>query len=56
VVYTDFEDELGDVAEVPLPLGGSAGDFERFRAKARAFLRAHENHITLHKLRRATSR
>lgn len=53
VVYTDFEDELGDVAEVPLPLGGSAGDFERFRAKARAFLRAHENHITLHKLRRA---
>jgi type I restriction enzyme R subunit len=52
VVYTDFEDELGEIAEMPLPLGSSAGDFERFRAKARAFLRAHEDHISLHKLRR----
>ena len=26
-------------------------DFERFRAKARQFLKAHENHITIHKLR-----
>jgi len=52
VVYTDFADELGESAEVVLPIGGSAGDFERFRAKARVFLRAHENHVTLHKLRR----
>ena len=52
VMYTDFVDEVGDVAEVDLPLGSSAGDFERFRLKARAFLRAHESHITLHKLRR----
>jgi type I restriction enzyme R subunit len=52
VVYTDFEDEVGETSEVALPLGGSAGDFERFRLKVRAFLRAHENHITLHKLRR----
>jgi type I restriction enzyme R subunit len=37
---------------VALPLGGSAGNFERFRLKVRAYLRAHENHITLHKLRR----
>ena len=52
VVYTDFEDAVGETSEVALPLGGSAGDFERFRLKARAFLRAHESHITLHKLRR----
>ena len=52
VVYTDFEDQVGETSEVVLPLGGSAGDFERFRLKARAFLQAHENHITLFKLRR----
>ena len=52
VVYTDFEDQVGETSEVVLPLGGSAGDFERFRMKARAFLQAHENNITLYKLRR----
>ena len=52
VVYTDFEDAVGKTTEVALPMGGSAGDFERFRLKVRAFLRTHENHITLHKLRR----
>ena len=52
VVYTDFEDQVGETSEVALPLGGSAGDFERFRLKVRVFLREHENHITLHKLRR----
>lgn len=52
MVYTDFEDAVGGTSEVALPLGGSAGDFERFRLKVRAFLRTHENHITLHKLRR----
>jgi type I restriction enzyme R subunit len=52
VVYTDFEDAVGETSEVELPLGGSAGNFERFRLKVRAFLRTHENHITLHKLRR----
>ena len=52
VVYTDFEDQVGESAEIGLPLGGSAGNFERFRLKVRAFLRAHESHITLHKLRR----
>ena len=52
VVYTDFEDELGEAVAVPLALSGSAGNFERFRLKVRAFLRAHESHLTLHKLRR----
>ncbi len=49
-VYTDFEDEMGGDTALELP-GFGAGGFERFRAKARQFLKAHENHITIHKLR-----
>ena len=52
VVYTDFEDVLGEVTEVDLPMVASAVDFERFRSKAKAFLRAHANRMALHKLRR----
>lgn len=52
IVYTDFEDELVESTKIELPMGGDAGDFERFRIKARAFLRAHEDHIALHRLRR----
>ena len=53
VVSSDVEDQIGE--GVPLPLAGIRAvgtDFERFRAKARAFLRAHENRLALHKLRR----
>ncbi|MFW6195235.1 MAG: DEAD/DEAH box helicase family protein [Chloroflexota bacterium] len=50
-VYTDFEDELGDQSHVELPGFGPREDFERFRAKARQFLRQHEDHVTIHKLR-----
>jgi type I restriction enzyme R subunit len=53
VVYTDFIDDLGEVEEVALHRGGAAGtDFERFRQKARAYLRAHADHVALQKLRR----
>ncbi|MBP7452547.1 MAG: DEAD/DEAH box helicase family protein [Ottowia sp.] len=52
VVYTDFEDALGEPTEVVLPLVASAVDFDRFRAKAKVFLRAHEDRLALHKLRR----
>ncbi|HEU0300264.1 MAG TPA: DEAD/DEAH box helicase family protein [Longimicrobium sp.] len=51
-VYTDFEDELGDERRVELPgVGAAGGGLERFRQKARAFLRAHEDHVALRKLR-----
>ncbi|MDP5184892.1 DEAD/DEAH box helicase family protein [Blastococcus sp. BMG 814] len=52
VVYTDFADQLGTATEIPLvglPVGD---DFERFLAKARSYLRAHEDHVALQKLRR----
>jgi type I restriction enzyme R subunit len=50
-LYTDFEDLMGDERSVILPGFTLPSDFERFRAKARQFLKAHENHITIHKLR-----
>ena len=52
VVYTDFEDELGEGTTVQLP-GTSVGtNFERFRAKARAYLREHEDNVALQRLKR----
>jgi type I restriction enzyme, R subunit len=50
-IYTDFEDQMGSEAAVDLPGFAAPDSFERFRAKARAFLKAHENHIAIHKLR-----
>lgn len=51
VVYTDFEDELGEGTTIDLPEVGTGMNFERFREKARQFLKAHENHLTLQRLR-----
>ena len=51
-VYANFRDELGDGSVVALP-GISVGtNWERFRAKARAYLRDHEDHVALQRLRR----
>ena len=50
VVYSDFTDEIGDGVEHELPQVGEA-KFARFKQKARHFLKAHEDHIVLHKLR-----
>jgi type I restriction enzyme R subunit len=50
-IYTDFEDEMGSEIGVDLLGFGGGADFEKFRAKARAFLRAHQDHLAIHKLR-----
>ena len=50
-IYTDFEDQMGAEASVDLPGFAAPDSFERFRAKARAFLKQHEDHIAIHKLR-----
>ena len=50
-IYTDFEDEMGDETGVDLPGFTDSNGFEKFRAKAQAFLRAHQDHMTIHKLR-----
>ena len=50
-IYTDFEDLMGGEREFTLPGFSTPSDFERFRAKARQFLKANENHIAVYKLR-----
>jgi type I restriction enzyme R subunit len=52
LIYTDFTDELGEVAEIELRGIPAGTDFARFREKARTYLRAHEDHVALQKLRR----
>ncbi len=51
-VYTDFADELGEAMEVPLPGRTPGTDIERFRSKAAAYLREHEDNVALQRLRR----
>ncbi len=51
-VYTNLADELGEASIVALP-GVSVGtNWERFKAKARAYLAEHDDHISLQRLRR----
>jgi type I restriction enzyme R subunit len=50
-IYTDFEDEIGGETAVELPGFGHGTDDAKFRAKAQAFLRSHQDHIAIHKLR-----
>lgn len=50
-IYTDFEDEMGSERLFDLPGFSAPDSYERFRAKARHFLKAHEDHLTIHKLR-----
>ena len=50
-IYTDFEDEIGDGIAVEFDSLRPLDTFEKFRAKMRHFLRAHEEHVAIHKLR-----
>jgi type I restriction enzyme R subunit len=50
-IYTDFEDELGEAIEVAFGEFSPPDSFEKFRAKARHFLRQHQDHVAIHKLR-----
>ena len=50
-VYTDFEDVMGAERGVTLPGFTTATDFAKFRAKAQAYLRAHQDHLAVRKLR-----
>ena len=52
IVYTNFEDDIADGAVVPLPGVAVGTNWERFKAKARAYLREHEDNVALQKLRR----
>jgi type I restriction enzyme R subunit len=52
LVYSDFEDSAGaaaDIAVLGIPVGT---DMDAFRRKARVFLKQHENHIAVLKVKR----
>jgi type I restriction enzyme R subunit len=51
-VYTDFEDTIGEATEVVLSGATPGTNFERFRAKAEAYLRQHLENLALQRLRR----
>ena len=50
-IYTNFEDEMGDETIVDLPHFTPSDSFEKFRAKARDFLRSHQDQMVIFKLR-----
>lgn len=52
IVYTDFEDEIGFGSVASIQGLNVSTDAERFRLKARHFLKGNENHIAILKLKR----
>lgn len=50
-VFTDFSDEMGEETDIDLPGFTDAISFERFKEKARAFLRKHQDRESIQKLR-----
>jgi len=52
VVYTDCEDVLGGETIIELPGVATGMNLAKFKDKARQFLREHESHLSLQRLRR----
>ena len=52
IVYSDFEDEIGQGTSIDVSGVPAGTDMDRFRAKARQFLKANESHIAILKLHR----
>ena len=51
-LYTNFTDELGELKEQDATLLLTSDAFLQFRLRAREFLKAHEDHLTMQRLRR----
>ena len=51
-LYTNFADELGELRELDAAALLTRDEFQQFRLRAREFLRAHEEHLTMQRLRR----
>jgi type I restriction enzyme R subunit len=52
LIYTDFEDKLGDIVVGPYVKPPSAVNVAQYKKKVLNFLKEHENHIALQKLKR----
>ena len=51
IVYTDFEDTIGEQTEIFVAGYASAEEMRQYRLKVERFVRDHANHITINKLR-----
>jgi type I restriction enzyme R subunit len=51
-LYTNFADELGELRELDAAALLSRDEFQQFRLRAKDFLKAHEDHLTMQRLRR----
>ena len=51
IVYTDFEDTIGEGTPVDLPGFSNPEETRQYRLKVERFIRDHSNHITINKLR-----
>lgn len=51
-VYTDFEDELGELTEATLSGMAPGDDYSRFEHKLRIYLNTHQDNMVVQKLRR----
>ena len=51
-VIVNFQDELDAPVNIDLPVFTNGTDMERFKAKAAAYLKAHQDHVALQRLRR----
>lgn len=52
IVYTNFEDELGEIVETDVPIKQTGFSPYQYRKKVEAYIREHENHIGIAKLKR----
>jgi type I restriction enzyme R subunit len=51
-LYTNFTDELGELRELDAAALLTRDEFQQFRLRAKDFLKAHEDHLTMQCLRR----
>lgn len=52
IVYTDFTDELGEITQVEVPIKQTGFSPYQYRKKVEAYIKEHENHIAIAKLKR----
>jgi type I restriction enzyme R subunit len=52
IIYTNFEDEIGEPTAVPMPTAVSGIDYARFKQKSEEYLKQHKDHIVISKLRK----
>lgn len=52
IVYTDFTDELGEITQAEVPIKQTGFSPYQYRKKVEAYIKEHENHIAIAKLKR----